>query len=436
MKQQNNHQKTNVLILAEAANPEWVSVPLIGWSLYSALRTVTNAHLVTQIRNRDAILRTGLKEGVDFTAIDSEAIARPMSKLASLIQPQKGKGWTIKAAINAISYPYFEYLVWKRFGKDIKAGRFDVVHRITPVSPTTSSSIARKCAQYNIPFVVGPLNGGVPWPKGFDSERRREREWLSYVRSAYKILPGRGKMLKASSAIIVGSRYTESEIPKSYRGKTIYLPENAIDPDRFNLTSPQSQKMPIRGCFIGRLVPYKGPDMLIEAAAPLLRSGKLVLDIIGDGPLMSSLKATIMAEGLNNAVTLHGWLDHEKVQEVAVKANLLTFPSIREFGGGVVLEAMALGIVPVIVDYAGPAELVIDGTGYKVPIGSRQQTIANFRIQLERIIANPATLVGTSKNAKAYAHSNFTWPEKARQIKQIYNWAQNHKSNKPEFFKH
>lgn len=436
MKKTHNTSKINALIIAEAANPEWVSVPLVGWSLYSALRSVTNAHLVTQIRNRDAILRTGLKEGEDFTAIDSEAIARPMSKFANFIQPDKGKGWTIKAAISSISYPYFEYLVWKQFGKDIKAGRYDVVHRITPVSPTASSSIARKCAKYNVPFVVGPLNGGVPWPKGFDSERRREREWLSYVRSAYKILPGRNKMLRASAAIIVGSRYTESEIPKRYREKTIYLPENAIDPDRFSLTSSQSQKLPIRGCFIGRLVPYKGPDMLLEAAGPLLRSGKLVLDIIGDGPLMSSLKSTVMANDLNKAVTLHGWLEHEKVQKVAAKANLLTFPSIREFGGGVVLEAMALGIVPVIVDYAGPAELVIDGTGYKVPIGSRQQTIANFRAQLEHIVANPAALVDTAVSAKEYAHSNFTWSEKAQQIKQIYDWVQNNNSDKPEFFTH
>lgn len=412
--------RRKILAIAEAANPEWVSVPLVGWSLASALRAVADVHIVTQVRNRDAFVRAGLRDGTDFTAIDSEAIAKPLHRASELLRMGSGKGWTMTTAINALSYPHFERLVWARFGPDIRAGKYDLVHRITPLSPTITSPIAPRCAAAGVPFVLGPLNGGVPWPKGFDTERRQEREWLSYVRGAYKLIPGRGRTLKAASAILAGSRHTESEIPRQYRDKTIYLPENAIDPARFNLVAEQDVSGPLRACFIGRLVPYKGPDMLLEAAAPLLRDGRLSLDVIGDGPMRGALEEQAARLSIVQAVTFHGNLAHADVQGVAVQSNLLTFPSIREFGGGVVLEAMALGVVPVVVDYAGPGELVSEQTGYKVAIGPRAQIITRLGAALNTIAAAPEGLPHMGARARALVRKDFTWEAKAARVLQAY----------------
>ncbi|RDC72198.1 glycosyltransferase [Rhodovulum sp. 12E13] len=426
--------RPRVLVIAEAANPEWVSVPLVGWSLANALRAVADVHVVTQIRNRDALLRAGWSETQDFTAIDSEAVARGLYRAGKLLRGGTDAGWTTQQALSSLGYPWFERLVWRKFGVGIERGDFDVVHRVTPLSPTARSPIAPLVARAGVPFVLGPLNGGVPWPRGFDAERRREREWLSYVRGAYRALPGRRASLRATAAILVGSRHTLSELPDAVRDRALWLPENAVDPARIPPPGPQrGGGVPLRLCFIGRLVPYKGPDMALEAAAPLLRDGRAVLDIVGDGPLRADLQARTAALGVGSAVTFHGQVPHRDALGVLSRAEALVFPSIREFGGGVVLEAMALGVVPVVVDYGGPGELVTPETGFALPLAERPALITTLRATLERLAAAPAALAPLSRAASVLVRDRFTWPAKAQQVACVYDWVLGRCREKPDF---
>jgi len=205
-------KRPRVLVIAEAANPELVSVPLVGWSMVSALRSVADVHLVTQKRNAEAIARAGWLPDRDFTALDSEAVAARMSRLATKIRGASGVAWTVVTAMSVPSYLWFEHLLWKRFGKELGAGAWDIVHRVTPLSPTTPSLIAGRLRRLNIPFVVGPLNGGVPWPREFSQARRQEKEWLSYVRDVYRLLPGYRSMRENAAAIIVGSGATWKQL--------------------------------------------------------------------------------------------------------------------------------------------------------------------------------------------------------------------------------
>jgi len=420
-----------VLLIAEAANPEFVSVPLEGWAHSQAISAVTDAHLVTQIRNRDAILRAGLRPE-RFTVINSEAVAKRLWKLGTLVRGGEGKGWTTVAALDALGYYYFERMVWRQFGNRIKAGEFDIVHRLTPLSPTIPSLIAAKCARAGVPFVMGPLNGGVPWPSGFDGARRREKEWLSYVRDAYKLLPGYRSTRRHAAAILIASRDTWAQMDERYRGKCVYIPENAADPARFDRGVSGPAVTPIKLAFLGRLVPYKGADMLLEAAAPLIRAGKATVDIIGDGPEWGTLEEMIEKEGLGAGVTMAGWIKHDELQQRLVRSDILAFPSIREFGGGVVLEAMILGLVPVVVDYGGPAELVTPETGFAIPIGRRAQIVSGLREVLERLAADPGMIRPMGARAKARVLEGFTWDAKAQQVLEVYRWVLGQSRAKPE----
>jgi glycosyltransferase involved in cell wall biosynthesis len=406
-----------VLVIAEACNPEWVSVPLVGWSHYEALREVADTHLVTQVRNRAAMLRAGLVEGEDFTAIDSEKVMKPAWKVADLVAG-KGKGWTIRQAAAAAAYPYFERLLWKQFKKRLAAGEFNLVHQLTPLSPTNSPATAKRCAKLGVPFVWGPLNGGAPWPEAFKREQRKEREWLASVRSAYKLLPGYQSARRHATAIICGSRHTLNEMPAEARGRCVYLPENGIDPKRFSVTRTRTAgEGPIRLVSIGRLVPYKGPDMALEAALPMLRDGRATLTIYGTGPLEEELRKTSRdVPGVN----LAGWVKHEDVPAKLAEADLLVFPSIREFGGGVALEAMAVGLPVACVDYAGPPELVTDDVGWLIPLGDRAAIVQSFTELLDRVTADPAMLEAKGAAAEERVDRLFTWSAKAQQTRRIY----------------
>jgi len=427
-------QNLRVLLVAEAANPEWVSVPLVGWSLATALIERCDAHLVTQVRNRNAIENAGLTHGVDFTALDTEAVDAWVWRASNVLRLGAGRGWTTQAALTALTYPNFERKLLGRFGESIRGGEFDVVHRITPLSPTANGSLAKLCRAVGVPFVVGPLNGGLPWPKGFEQERLKERELLSYVRMGYKLLPYRHQTLRAATAIIAGSRHTLSEIPTEFQEKSFLIPENAIDPRKFpSAQDAQRFQKPVRACFIGRLVPYKGLQILLRAAADMLRKRELCLDVIGSGPQEAELHALAEQLGIANHVTFHGWVAHEDVKTILQQCDILPFPSVREFGGGVVLEAMAMGVVPIVVDYGGPGELVDELTGYKIPLGSRSELELSLRGILGEILSNVAEVQEKSRRAQKRISTYFTWERKADQILDIYSYCLGRAKERPNF---
>lgn len=422
-----------VLLIAEAANPEWVSVPLVGWSMARALREVADVHVVTHVRNRDAILRAGWVEGRDFTAIDNEILAAPAWRLASALRLGEGKSWTLLQAASAIAYPLFEREVWRLFGARLRAGAFDLVHRITPLSPTIPSPIAARCERIGVPFVIGPLNGGLPRPREFERERWREGEWLSYLRGGMRLMPWRRATLRAAASI-AGSGATRAQMPAAARARCVTIPENAVDPERFARRAQPCGSGPLRACFVGRLVPYKGLDMLLEAAAPLARAGRLVLDIVGDGPMRPRIEALVAREGLGESVRLHGFLPHEQVRDVLAHSEVFAFPSIREFGGGAVVEAMALGLVPIVVDYGGPGELVTAETGIKLPLADRASLTRTLREALARAQADRLDLVARGARARARVLALLTWRRKAEQIVEVYRWALHERADRPVFF--
>ncbi|MBA2461680.1 MAG: glycosyltransferase family 4 protein [Actinobacteria bacterium] len=122
---------------------------------------------------------------------------------------------------------------------------------------------------------------------------------------------------------------------------------------------------------VGRLVPFKAPDLLVRAVSRARASapGPLHLVLVGDGPLEAELRELARAEGI--AVTFTGLLEGDDLLRAYVAADVFALLSRRETWGVVVNEAMCAGLPLVLSDAVGAAtDLLEPGrNGLLVPAG-------------------------------------------------------------------
>ncbi len=159
-----------------------------------------------------------------------------------------------------------------------------------------------------------------------------------------------------------------------------------------------------------------------------MKRGDLQLDIIGDGPQRAALEAMVDQLAITDHVHFHGWVEHSRLQETLGACDFLALPSVREFGGAVVVEAMALGITPVVANYAGPSELVDAATGIRVDFHDKQSLVDGFRQAIGEIIHSPAILEQLGSAARVKIRQKLTWGAKAKQITEVYAAVLRHES--------
>lgn len=422
-----------ILMLAHDCNPDWPSLPVVGYNTCRALglQNEVKIMLVTHIRNKQNI-ESKIIKNIDIEYIDNEVIARPIYKLSKRLRGGESVAWTLNVALQYPSYIDFERRVWRRFGSRLRSGSFDIVHRLTPMSPTLPSPLS---ARLPVPFVIGPLNGGLRWPRGYQSEKSREREWLTHVRDAHRLLPYYGSTYRRAAAILAAFDHTIQDLPRHAinAGKVVWFPEVGVDPRLFPSRDSSSRSSQLDFVYVGRLVPYKCPDVAVEAfvRSPLLRQHRLT--VVGEGPERAQLEAIIQRYDAHDRVTLVGKLTQSEVGRIMRNAHVLVFPSIRELGAGVVVEAMACGLACIVVDYGAPGALVGQDRGLAVPLAPKPELTLSVQHALEQLARDPALIDNLGRAAQTHALEFYSWDAKASKIVEVYEWVLGLRGEKPSF---
>ena len=178
------------------------------------------------------------------------------------------------------------------------------------------------------------------------------------------------KVLDAAEVIIATTKSFANESPylKRYKEKIVVIP-NGINIEEVTTHYSKEESRNILGLphdsqiilFLGSLVPYKGPDILLKAFEIIKKDFPMVkLIFVGRGQMLEELRKLSIKMGLKNDVIFEGFVKEEVKPLYYKSSDIFCLPSttMAESFGIVNLEAMASGIPIVASNLGGIPDIV------------------------------------------------------------------------------
>ncbi|MBL4744107.1 MAG: glycosyltransferase family 4 protein [Cycloclasticus sp.] len=301
--------------------------------------------------------------------------------------------------------------------KAIKDLAIDVIHEPAPVSPRQPSALFG----LGVPVVIGPMNGGMTSPSGFEFMANRFEKGINLpikILTHFFNLLLPGKLL--ADVLLVANERTKKALPKFTQGKIITLIENGVDTNLWTKLVKTEKRDYIQLVYLGRLVDLKCVDLLIKAFSRVQKNHKVRLMIIGRGEEEAALKQLAIEEGVELEIDFLGWKSHEECTFLLANSDVLVLPSVKECGGAVVLEAMSVGLAVIAVNWGGPIDYITDKTGVLVDAPSPVELTNNLTAAIEKLVLDERLRISLGASALERIHVEFSWDKKIDKILEIY----------------
>ena len=185
--------------------PELASVRFERYKYFQAINKLVDAALVTHERNKKPLEKLNQYNNI-FYREESELTKKYFPPIAH--QTLRNRiNWSLATALGYPIYAEFDRKVYQQFQEPIQRGDYDLVHALTRMIPRYFIKTVKACRQ--TPFLLGPVNGGVPFLPGFQEVIRQEFSYLNFLRYVGRALvPGYVETYKKADKILAGSTYS------------------------------------------------------------------------------------------------------------------------------------------------------------------------------------------------------------------------------------
>jgi glycosyltransferase involved in cell wall biosynthesis len=391
---------------------------LMAWNLVGRLNRAFELWVLTEAQNRKLIEAVPAGEqpaNVQFVYVGLPSWLRPLARFQGGIQ------------FVAYLWQWKAYFVARRLHRRL---RFDAFHHLTYENDWMASIIG---ALLPVPYLRGPAGGAHRVPRKFRRQFPASSYLWEYVRMGLQWVFRHDPFFvigqERAKVLLMANREAIEALPGSWRRKAQLLSVNGAALSRIACRpAPEPRDATYRVLTAGRLVPLKGFDLAIRAFGAMLRrlecdgQGKPAeLRIIGDGPERTRLEKLIKELGLENEVRLLNWMTQDGLFREMSECDVFLFPSLRDGGGLVVVEAMAAGKPVVCLDLAGPGLHVTEACGVKVAVQSPPQAIRDLGSALARLYADPTLRRRMGQAARRRAEQVYDWDRVAERIIEAYH---------------
>ncbi|KPK11555.1 MAG: hypothetical protein AMJ68_05450 [Acidithiobacillales bacterium SG8_45] len=175
--------------------------------------------------------------------------------------------------------------------------------------------------------------------------------------------------------------------------------------------------------FVGRLIDWKGVDVLLRASAIVDANRRIGLWIVGDGPERAALEQTADSLGIKDRVKFWGQMGYDKLPDLYAAADVFVLPSRRipgigqEGQGTVILEAMAAGCCVIGGDSGGIGMLIENSKTGVLVIHDDPQVLADA---IEHLISDPDTRLRLAEAGRALVNLEYDWNIIAGKFSRLY----------------